>query len=64
MNWGIFLGGGPEGLERHLDASRQKLPRDNFCRSIGRAVTLTAGAILKEEKKALSCAGEAIWEAS
>ena len=24
----------PEGLERHLDAARQKLPRDNFCRSI------------------------------
>ena len=37
----------PEGLERHLDAARQKLPRDNFCR----AITLTAGSILKEEKK-------------
>ena len=24
----------PEGLERHLDAARQKLPRDNFCRLI------------------------------
>ena len=36
----------PEGPERHLDAARQKLPRDNFCR----AITLTAGAILKEEK--------------
>ena len=24
----------PEGPERHLDAPRQKLPRDNFCRSI------------------------------
>ena len=48
----------PEGLERHLDAARQKLPRDNFCRS----VTLTEGSILKEEK-ALSCGGEAIWEA-
>ena len=24
----------PEGPERHLDAARQKLPRDNFCRSV------------------------------
>ena len=24
----------PEGPERHLDAARQKLPRDNFCRSL------------------------------
>ena len=23
-----------EGPERHLDAARQKLPRDNFCRSV------------------------------
>ena len=27
-------GTNPEGPERHLDAARQKLPRDNFCRSI------------------------------
>ena len=26
-------------------------------------IALTAGAILKEEEKALSCGGEAIWEA-
>ena len=37
-----------EGPERHLDAARQKLPRDNFCRSI--AAQLTTGTILKEEK--------------
>ena len=48
----------PEGLERHLDAARQKLPRYNFCRSIA----LTAGAILKAEKSPLLW-GEAIWEA-
>ena len=34
-----------EGPERHLDAARQKLPRDNFCRSIA-----AQWAILKEEK--------------
>ena len=28
-----------------------------------RAITLTTGVILKEEKKALSCGGEANWEA-
>ena len=28
------FGGHPEGPERHLDAARQKLPRDNFCRSL------------------------------
>ena len=33
--WRMFLRHqNPESLERHLDAARQKLPRDNFCRSI------------------------------
>ena len=43
----------PEGPERHLDAARQKLPRDNFC-----AIALTTGAILKEEKMASTVGGE------
>ena len=35
----------PKGPEKYLDAARQKLPRDTFCRSIA----LTTGTILKEE---------------
>ena len=49
----------PEGPERHLDAARQKLPQDNYCR----AIALAAGPILKEEEKAFSCGGEAVCEA-
>ena len=41
---------GLEGPERHLDAARQKLPRDNFCRSIGVQLPSPPGAILKDEK--------------
>ena len=40
----------PEGPERHLDAARQKLPRDNFCRSTAAQLPSPRGAILKEEK--------------
>ena len=40
----------PVGPERHLDAARQKLPRDNFCRSIAAQLPSPMGAILKEEK--------------
>ena len=40
----------PEGPERHLDAARQKLPRDNFWAAQLLAITLTAGAILKDGK--------------
>ena len=40
----------PEGLERHLDAARQKLPRDNFCRSIAAQLPSPRGAMWEEEK--------------
>ena len=52
----------PEGLERHLDAARQKIAARQFLPLNCRAITLSAGAILKEEKNVLSCGGEAIWE--
>ena len=63
----------PEGAERHLNATRQKLPRANFCCSVAasqflplncRAITLTAGGNFERRKIALSCGvQEAIWEA-
>ena len=57
----------PEGLERHLqddlDVARQKLPRDNFCRSVATQLPSPRGQFWKEEKNALSCGGEANWEA-
>ena len=40
----------PEGPERHLDTARQKLPRDNFCRSLAAQLPSPARAVLKEEK--------------
>ena len=52
----------PEGLERHLDATRQKLPRDNFCRSIAAQLPSLWGQFWNQQKN-LSCGGEAIWEA-
>ena len=43
--------GSPEGPERHdLNTARQKLPWDNFCRSIA-AQSLTVGRILTEENR-------------
>ena len=44
------------------------MPRGKNCRETilplnCRAITLTTGAILKEEKNVLYCGGEAIWEA-
>ena len=48
----------PRGPREASTCPEEKLARDKFCRSIA----LTAGAILKEEKR-LSCGGEAIWEA-
>ena len=42
--------GFPEGPERgHLDAARQKLPGDNFCRSIATQSPLTTGAFLNRK---------------
>ena len=40
-----------EGPERHLDAARQKLPRDNVCRSFATQLPHNAGAVLKRAKK-------------
>ena len=52
----------PEGLERHLDAVRQQLPRDRFAAQLPRHYPHRTGN-LERRKKALSCGGEAIWEA-
>ena len=54
--------GNPKGPERHLNAARQKLPRDNFCRSITAQLPSPRGQFWKR-KNVLSCGGEAIWEA-
>ena len=43
--------GDPVGQKRQIDVAGQKLPRDNFCLSTCLAITLTAGLILKEDKK-------------
>ena len=52
----------PEGQERHLDAARQKLPRDNFCRSVAAQLPSPRGQF-ERGKNVLYCVGEAIWEA-
>ena len=39
----------PEGPERHLDAARQKLPRDNFCRSIAAQLPSPRGNFARGE---------------
>ena len=51
----------PEGLERHLDAARQKLLRDNFAAQLPRNYPHRRGN-LKEEKSPLLW-GRAMWEA-
>ena len=69
-----FEGGGvlgtpnPEGPERHLDAARQKLPRDNFCRSVAaRQLPSPRGQFWKRKNCPLLWGrgnlGEAFWEA-
>ena len=40
----------PEGPERHLDAARQKLPRDNFCRSIAAQLPSPRGQFWMRKK--------------
>ena len=47
---------------RHLDAARQKLPRDNFCRSIAAQLPSARGQRGKR-KNVVYCPGEASWEA-
>ena len=52
---------GLEGLERHLHAARQKLPRDNLCHSIAAQLPSPRGQFWKKNKKlSLSCGGETI----
>ena len=43
----------PEGPARHLDAARQKLPRDNFCRSVAAQLPTPRGQFRKREKSPL-----------
>ena len=45
--------GPPEGLERHLDAARQKLPQDSFSRSIAAQLPPPRGQFWKRKKSPL-----------
>ena len=53
----------PVGQKRQIDVAGQKLPRDNFCLSLVSAITLTAGLILKEDKKPSLVGERQFWEA-
>ena len=52
----------PEGPERHLDAARQKLPRDIFAAQLPRNYPHHRGNF-EREKNVLYCGGEVILEA-
>ena len=49
--------GFPEGSDRHLNAARQKLPRDDFCRSTAAQLPSPRGQFWKK-KKETSLVGE------
>ena len=50
---GALYGTFPGGPERHLDAARQKLPRDNFCRSAAAQLPSPRGQFGNRKKSPL-----------